>query len=55
MDTTNTAEPTPSGRLRRELSVWEAIGVSVALMAPSMAVNINPQSSAALWSVALCP
>lgn len=32
----------PSG-LRRTLSVWEAIGVSVALMAPSMAVNINPQ------------
>lgn len=29
--------------LRRSLSVWEAIGVSVALMAPSMAVNINPQ------------
>lgn len=32
--------------LRRTLSVWEAIGVSVALMAPSMAVNINPQGIA---------
>lgn len=35
--------PTTTGGLRRTLSVWEAIGVSVALMAPSMAVNINPQ------------
>jgi amino acid transporter len=33
-------------KLRRNLSVWEAIGVSVALMAPSMAININPQGSA---------
>ncbi len=33
-------------RLRRELSIWEAIGISVALMAPSMAANINPQGSA---------
>ncbi len=29
--------------LRRTLSVWQAVGLSVALMAPSMAVNINPQ------------
>ncbi|MDQ1512441.1 MAG: hypothetical protein QOC59_283 [Microbacteriaceae bacterium] len=35
-------------KLRRDLSVWEAIGVSVALMAPSMAININPQGSAGL-------
>ena len=34
---------TPASGLRRELSVWEAIGISVALMAPSMAANINPQ------------
>lgn len=34
--------------LRRELSIWEAIGVSVALMAPSMAANINPQGTAGL-------
>ncbi|MEO6822520.1 MAG: APC family permease [Candidatus Nanopelagicales bacterium] len=30
-------------KLRRELSIWEAIGISLALMAPSMAANINPQ------------
>jgi len=32
--------------LRRELNIWETIGLSVALMAPSMAANINPQGSA---------
>jgi len=32
--------------LRRTLSVWQAVGLSVALMAPSMAANINPQQSA---------
>ncbi len=32
--------------LRRELNIWEAIGVSLALMAPSMAANINPQATA---------
>jgi amino acid transporter len=31
--------------LKRSLSVWAAIGLSVALMAPSMAANINPQGS----------
>jgi hypothetical protein len=36
----------PQGALRRELSVWEAIGLSLALMAPSMAANINPQATA---------
>lgn len=36
------------GTLRRNLSVWEAIGVSLALMAPSMAANINPQGTAAV-------
>jgi amino acid transporter len=36
-----------SGGLRRSLSVWQAIGLSIALMAPSMAANINPQASAA--------
>ena len=30
--------------LRAALSVWSAVGVSVALMAPSMAININPQN-----------
>jgi amino acid transporter len=32
--------------LRRGLNIWEAIGISVALMAPSMAANINPQATA---------
>ncbi len=36
----------PRVGLRRELSVWEAIGLSLALMAPSMAANINPQATA---------
>ena len=26
--------------------VWQAVGISVALMAPSMAANINPQGTA---------
>src|SRR3954471_15466689 len=34
------------GQLRRGLNIWEAIGISVALMAPSMAANINPQATA---------
>ena len=33
-------------RLRRGLRVWEAVGISLALMAPSMAANINPQGTA---------
>src|ERR1700759_5742995 len=33
--------------LRRSLSVWQGIGLSIALLAPSMAANINPQASAA--------
>ena len=33
----------PTGSLRRNLSVWQAVGLSIALMAPSMAANINPQ------------
>lgn len=32
--------------LRRELGVWQAVGLSLALMAPSMAANINPQGTA---------
>ena len=32
-------------KLRRDLSVWQAVGLSVALMAPSMAANINPQQT----------
>ncbi len=38
--------PTPSAPgLSRTLSVWQAVGLSVALMAPSMAANINPQGT----------
>src|ERR1700691_1599344 len=32
--------------LKRSLSVWAAVGLSIALMAPSMAANINPQAGA---------
>jgi len=35
-------------RLRRSLNVWSAIGVSIALMAPAMAVNLNPQATASV-------
>ncbi len=35
-------------KLHRNLSVWEAIGISLALMAPSMAASINPQGTASL-------
>src|ERR1700734_1569816 len=41
--TTDTGQPR---KLHRNLSVWEAIGISLALMAPSMAANINPQGTA---------
>src|SRR6266571_5662005 len=46
-------EASPSGTpgLKRSLSVWAAVGVSVALMAPSMAANINPQGSASYAGV----
>ncbi len=42
-----TTEESSTG-LRRGLSVWQAVGISVALMAPSMAININPQGTAGL-------
>ena len=32
-------------KLKRSLSVWQAVGLSVALMAPSMAANLNPQGA----------
>lgn len=49
-ETSGTSSPVAtSGRpLKRNLSVWEAIGVSIALMAPSMAANINPQGTASV-------
>jgi amino acid transporter len=40
--------PTREHSLRPSLSVWQAVGISVALMAPSMAANINPQGTAGL-------
>jgi amino acid transporter len=40
------ATPSSTPGLKRSLSVWAAVGLSVALMAPSMAANINPQGSA---------
>ncbi|WP_051580714.1 APC family permease [Pseudonocardia acaciae] len=43
-DAATPATVTP--RLRRGLNVWQAVGLSIALMAPSMAANINPQGTA---------
>jgi amino acid transporter len=40
--TSETGQPT----LHRNLTVWGAIGISTALMAPSMAASINPQGTA---------
>ena len=40
------AAPPSEPGLRRTLNVWQAVGLSVALMAPSMAANINPQGTA---------
>src|ERR1700749_2464926 len=41
-----TGSGTGQRKLHRNLSVWEAIGISLALMAPSMAASINPQATA---------
>ena len=40
-----TAPATTTSSLRRSLTVWQAVGLSVALMAPSPAANINPQGT----------
>ena len=45
--TGTSAEPT-RGLRRGSLSLWEAVGISIALMAPSMAANINPQGTVGL-------
>ncbi len=45
---TATETKTEPVKLRRNLSVWEAIGISLALMAPSMAASINPQGTASV-------
>ena len=44
-EVTHTGSP-DSPHLRRELRLWEAVAISLALMAPSMAANINPQGTA---------
>lgn len=40
------ASATPAPGLRRSLSIWQVLALSIGLMAPSMAANINPQVSA---------
>ena len=35
-----------SGGLRRNLTIWGAVGIAVGLMAPSLAINLNPQAPA---------
>jgi len=46
MATTPAQKSATTPGLRRSLSVWQAVGLSLALMAPSMAANINPQGAA---------
>ena len=50
MSTTDVAANTPGtakrGELRRNLSLWGAVGVALGLMAPSLAINLNPQAPA---------
>ena len=43
--TRETIQPRSRG-LRRNLTIWGAIGVALGLMAPSMAINLNPQAPA---------
>jgi|tagenome__1003787_1003787.scaffolds.fasta_scaffold20988679_4 amino acid transporter len=40
--------PKRTGLRGGSLSIWEAVGISIALMAPSMAANINPQGTSFL-------
>src|ERR671917_1853316 len=42
----SSAVDTEGPHLRRELRLWEAVAISLALMAPSMAANITPQGTA---------
>lgn len=49
MTTSNVSEPVrskQSGGLHRNLTIWGAVGVAVGLMAPSLAINLNPQAPA---------
>src|SRR6266700_6706133 len=45
MATTPAEKTTQGSGLKRSLSVWQAVGLSLALMAPSIAANINPQGA----------
>src|ERR1700746_4220227 len=46
MATTPAQKTTAAGPgLKRSLTVWAAVALSLALMAPSMAANINPQGA----------
>jgi amino acid transporter len=45
MAATPVEKTTQGAGLKRSLSVWQAVGLSLALMAPSMAANINPQGA----------
>ena len=40
-------------KLSKSLNIWEVIGISIALMAPSMAANINPQGPASVVGTAV--
>jgi amino acid transporter len=44
-ETTDVQAQPPRSRLTGRLTIWAAIGLSVGLMAPSMAANINPQAA----------
>jgi amino acid transporter len=50
MSTTDVDVQTPASAertgLRRNLSTWGAVGVALGLMAPSLAINLNPQAPA---------
>jgi amino acid transporter len=45
--TTASPSAAPPNSLRRDVSVWGAIGISLALLAPSVAANLTPQATAA--------
>jgi amino acid transporter len=49
MASSATAESAPGGRgLRRELRVWEAVALSIAIMAPTAAMALNGTVPASL-------
>lgn len=38
----------PKAGLRRGLSTWQVVALSIGTMAPSMAINVNPQAAAGI-------